>query len=223
MAGLVDYITVYNAEDFSSLPKLHPCTQQLELLGLNCSNSFQASADKFATCLITLYPHLKYLLIKEPQWVLPVLSRLHELTSLTSVVLTGSADFSLPPQRCPSLRTIYLQFSTQVSFLTSLVLPNVNTLEVLFLHCPLTSDDITVVCSGLRQTTSLRILWVYNATLSPSGAKTLADVIKQNKSLEKVEVKDGTIGNEGVKVLEEVLNNHSTVTKFVVKPSDFED
>ena len=220
-------LAVNNAESLSSLPKLHPCTQQLELLELNCSNSFQASADEFATHLTTLYPHLKHLFIAEPQWVLPVLSRLHELTSLTSVVLKeGSADLSLPPQRCPSLRAMSLQFSTHVSFLNSLVLPHVNTLEMLFLYCPLNStsdDDITVVCSGLRQTTSLRILDVANTTLSPSGAKTLADAIKQNKSLEKVEVHDGTIGDEGVRVLEEVLNNHSTVTEFVVKPSDVED
>ena len=156
--------------------------------------------------------------------MLPVLGRLHELTSLTSVVLirVGSADISLPPQHCQSLSTIYLQFSTHVSFLNSLVLPNVNTLEMLVLCCPLTSDDITVVCSGLRQTTSLRILYVVNTTLSPSGAKTLADAIKQNKSLEKVQVHDGTIGDEGVRVLEEVLKNHSTVTWFVVKSSNYE-
>ena len=157
-----------------------------------------------------LYPHLKYLVITEPQWMLPVLSRLHELNSLTSVALfDGSADFSLPPQHCPSLRTIYLRFSTHVSFLNSLVLPNVNTLEMLFLRCPLTSDDITVVCSGLRQTTSLRILELRDTTLSPSGAKTLADAIKQNNLLEKVRVHDSTIGGEGFRVLEEVLQKHS--------------
>ena len=222
--GRIVGLFVDNAEFLSSLPKLHPCTQQLEVLVLNCSNSLQASADEFATHLTTLYPHLKYLIIVEPQWVLPVLSRLHELTSLTSVTLSGgSADFAFPPQHCPSLRTIGLKFSTHVSFLSSLVLHNVNTLKVLLLRCPLTSDDITVVCSGLRQTTSLRILGVTNTTLSPSGAKTLVDAIKQNKSLEKVAVRDGTIGDEGVRVLEEVLNNHSTVTEFDVEPSDDED
>ena len=172
--------------------------------------------------MTVFYPHLKYIHIKDPQWLLPVLTRLHDLPSLTSVVLQGrrSVDpirFSFTPQHCPSLKTIAIKLNTSISFLDSLVLPNLNTLEMLALSYPLTSDDIIHVCSGLKQTTSLQILWLVNTKLTLSGASMLADAIQHNKSLGwDVVIVDDTISDEGVRVLRDALHNHSTATRWNV-------
>ena len=211
-----------DAEDLESLPKLHPHTEQLETLWLAGSQScLQDKVDTFATNLTVFYPHLKYIHLKDPQWLLPVLTRLHDLPSLTSVALLGgSVDpirFSLTPQHCPSLKTIYIQLNTSISFLDSLVLPNLNTLEMLYLEYPLTSDDIIHVRSGLKQTTSLQILILRYTKLTLSGASMLADAIQHNKSLQQVYVTDDTISDEGVRVLCHALHNHSTVTGWGVR------
>ena len=136
--------------------------------------------------------------------MLPVLTRLHDLPSLTSVVLQGSSGdpirFSLTPQHCTSLKTLYIQLNTSISFLDSLVLPNLNTLEMLVLSYPFTSDDTIHVCA-LKPTTSLQIMELYHSRLTLSGASMLADAIQQNKSLQGVVIVDYTIGDEGVSTL----------------------
>ena len=196
------------------LPKLHPYTQRVEYLYLTSSS--RSEADEFATHLSTLYPHLEHLAIGNSQGLSPVLCRLHELTLLTSVaVKTLSFESSLPPQQCPFLKSMRLS-----TYIPSLVLPNMNTLQLLGLRCPLTRADISGVCSGLCQTTSLGTIVLDSTKLSPSGAKVLAAGFKQNKSLEKVYVRDETIGDKGVWVLEEVLNNHSTVKSIIVESKD---
>ena len=180
----------------------------------------QDKVDTFATNLTRVfYPHLKYiiLILFDTEWLLPVLTRLHGLPSLTSVVLDGdSVDpirFSLTPQLRPSLKTLYIGLKSSVSFLDSLVLPNLNTLEMLALSYPLTSDNIIHVCSCLiKHTTSLQVLCLQNTKLTLSGASMLADAIRHNKSLQQVLVADDTIGDEGVRVLYDALRIHSTVT-----------
>ena len=220
--GRIAGIRVHDAENLKSLPKLHPHTEQLDTLWLDGSQScLQDKADTFATNLTRVfYPNLSILIVNA-QWLLPVLTRLHDLPSLTSVVLFGySVDpirFSLTPQHCPSLKTIWIQLNTSISFLDSLVLPNLNTLEMLVLFYPLTSDDIIHVCSGLKQTTSLQILGLQHTKLTLSGASMLADAIQHNKSLQSVSVIDDTIGDEGARVLHDALHNHSTVTAWNVK------
>ena len=217
--GRIAGLRVWGVETLESLPKLHPHTEQLETLFLAGSQSYlQDKVDRIATNLTRVfYPHLKNITIYEPRWLLPVLTRLHDLPSLTSVVLGGrdSNDpirFSLTPQHCPFLETIFITLTASISFLDSLVLPNLNSLEQLFLSFPLTSDDIVHVCSGLKQTTSLQILGLQHTKLTLSGASMLADAIQHNKSLQQVLVADDTIGDEGVRVLHDALRSHSTVT-----------
>ena len=196
------------------LPKLHPCTQQMELIQLQGSRGLEA--DEFATRLSTLYPNLKHLQVIAPQWLSPVLCKLHELTSLTSFVLRDvSSAFYLPLQQCPSIKSMLLN-----AYIPSLVLPNMNTLEILILNCPLTSAGVRDVCRGLCQTTSLKHIVLDCAKLSLSGAKDLAAALTLNKTLEGVWVRDKTIGDEGVRILKEALNNHSTVKLLVVKSTD---
>ena len=207
-----------DTEALESLSKLHSDTEQLETLWLTGLQScLQDKTCTFATNLTRVFcPHLKYILIVNPQWLLPVLTRLHDLPSLTSVVLGGHSvdpiQFSLTSQHCPSLKTIWINLSTSISLLDSLVLPNLSTLEILALLYPLTSDDIIHVCSVLKQTNSLQILGLQHTKLTLSGASMLADNIQHNKLLLSVLVTDDTISDEGVRVLRDALCSLSTVT-----------
>ena len=210
--GKIAGIAVKDKGSLSSLLSLHPHTQDLELLWLYGSDRLQSDneAEMFATRLNEVYPNLKYLVIIEPEWVVPILSRLHELRSLKAISFTGgSVNFLLPLQNCKSLETMWLQFSTTcVSFLESLVVPNINTLVNLFLLFPLTDDNIEVLCACLCQATRHKMTVTYNSTLS--GTKALADAIKQKTSLKWVNLQD-VKGEEDLEVVEEYF---ATVAKF---------
>ena len=221
--GRILGLRVSDAMDLELLPKLHPRTEKLETLWLAGSQTrLKDKVNTFATNLTRVfYPHLKYIAILHPQWLLPVLTRLHNLPSLISVVFKGrSVDpnrFSLTPQHCPSLKTIYIQRNTSISFLDSLFLPNLNTLEDLLLFYPLTGNDIIYVCNGLKQSTSLQRLYLRGTQLTLSDASMLADAIQHNKSLRLVFIINDTIGDEGVRVLHDALRSHSTVTVWDVR------
>ena len=210
--GRIAGIAVKDKGSLSSLLSLDPHTQDLELLWLYGSDRLQSDneAEMFATRLNEVYPNLKYLAIIEPEWVVPILSRLYELRSLKAISFTGgSVSFSLPPQKCKLLETVWLQFSTTcVPFLDSLVVPNINTLVNLFLLFPLTDDSIEVLCTCLCQSTRHGMTLSYNSELS--GAKALADAVKQKKLLEWVNLQD-VKDEEGLEVMEEYF---ATVAKF---------
>ena len=201
--GKIAGIAVKDKGSLSSLLSLDPHTQDLELLWLYGSDRLQSDneAEIFATRLNEVYPNLKYLAIIEPEWVVPILGRLHELRSLKAISFTGgSVSFSLPPQNCKSLETMWLQFSTTcVPFLDSLVVPNINTLVNLFLLFPLTDDNIEVLCTCLCQATRHGMTLSYNSDLS--GAKALADAITQKESLKWVKLQD-VKDEEGLEVME---------------------
>ena len=210
--GKIAGIAVKDKGSLSSLLSLHPHTQDLEMLWLYGSDRLQSDneAEMFATRLNETYPNLKYLTIIEPEWTVPILSRLHELRSLKAISFTGGAvNFSLPLQNCQSLETMWLQFSTTcATLLESLVVPNIHTIVNLFLLFPLTDDNIEVLCTCLCQTTRHRMMISYNSEFS--GAKALADAVKQKKSLEWVNLQD-VKDEKGLEVMEEYF---ATVAKF---------
>ena len=213
--GKIAGIAVKDKGSLSSLLTLHPHTQDLELLWLYGSDRLQSDneAEIFAARLNEVYPNLKYLAIIEPEWTVPILSRLHELRSLKAISFTGgTVNFSLPLQNCKSLETIWLHFSTtSTSLLESLVVPNVNTIVNLFLLFPLTDDNIEVLCTCLCQATRHGMTVSYNSTLS--GAKALADAIKQNVSLKWVKLQD-VKDEEALEVVEKYF---TTAAKFNVE------
>ena len=92
----------------------------------------------------------------------------------------------------------------------SLVLPNINTLTLLC--CPLASSNLSSLCTGLCQTTSLKLV----TDLTTHEAKELASALEQNRSLEKVEIDEDamTITDDSIRILRQVLNSHSTVKDF---------
>ena len=202
--GKIAGIAVKDKGSLSSLLRLDPHTQELELLWLNGSDRLQSDneAEMFATRLNEVYPTLKYLAIREPEWVVPILSILHELKSLKAISFAGgSVNFLLPPQNCKSLETMWFQFSTTCApLLDSLVVPNINTIVNLFLLFPLTDDNIEVLCACLCQATRHRMTLSYNSALS--GAKALEDAIKQETSLKWVNLQD-VKDEEGVKYVEQ--------------------
>ena len=206
--GKIAGIAVKDKGSLSSLLRLDPHTQELELLWLYGSDRLQSDneAEMFATRLNEVYPTLKYLAIIEPEWVVPILSILHELKSLKAISFAGgSVNFLLPPQNCKSLETMWFQFSTTCApLLDSLVVPNISTIVNLFLLFPLTDDNIKVLCACLCQATRHRMTLSYNSALS--GAKALADAIKQETSLNWVNLRD-VKDEEDVKYVEQYFTN----------------
>ena len=126
---------------------------------------------------------------------LPVLSRLHQLSSLKMISLECNGHelkaVSLPPQHCSSLVEINLEGGLSV-FFPSLVSPNINTLSSLSVESDgdsLDSTSFSHLCSGLCQSTTLKILSLNCTEMGKSGAKELA-ALEQNRSLKRVKVKD---------------------------------
>ena len=94
-------------------------------------------------------------------------------------------------------------------------MPNINTLTVLL--CPLASSDLSSLCTGLCQTTSLKWLALVYTDLTTYEAKELASALEQNRSLEKVEIDEVTsvtITDDGIRILKQVLSSHPTVKDF---------
>ena len=116
----------------------------------------------------------------------PLLSSVHKLVSLKVFLITIEGDegglpaVTIPPQHCPSLLLVQLEGRTSSFLFQSLVLPNINTLTVLW--CPLASSDLSSLCTGLCQTTSLKWLTlVYYTDLTTHEAKELASALEQNR------------------------------------------
>ena len=66
-------------------------------------------------------------------------------------------------------------------------MPNINTLTTL--SCSLASSNLNSLCTGLCQTTSLKVVRISkNTDLTTHEAKELASALEQNRSLEKVEI-----------------------------------
>ena len=121
---------------------------------------------------------------------------------------------TIPPQHCPSLSVVELVGRASSFLFQSLVLPNINTLTVL--SCPLASSDLSSLCTGLCQTTSLKWLELEDTDLTTHEAKELASALEQNRSLEIVEIDEDTvtITDDGIRILKQVLSSHPTVKNF---------
>ena len=140
---------------------------------------------------------------------LTIFSRLHELPSLTSLILNCGGDalkpVSLPLYHLPSLVEIWLG---QTSFLFPyFVSPNINTIRTLTLLNG--SADFSNLCSGLCRTTTLNVLVLEYIELKTSGVKELAAALQQNRSLKKVKVKDWDLDDEDIRILTAVLEKHT--------------
>ena len=160
---------------------------------------------------------LKNILVVDVTHFVPFFSSLHKLVSLKVLVICIRGDegvlpaVTIPPQHCPSLSFVGIE-SRAISFLIqSLVLPNIKSLTIL--SCPLPSSDLSSLCTGLCQTTSLKMFEVSDTDLTTHEAKELASALEQNRSLDVVGVhKDSvTITDDGVRILRQVLSNHPTV------------
>ena len=123
------------------------------------------------TSLSSFFPCLEYLglinilAVDVPHFV-PLFSSLHKLVSLKAFAFIYDDDdddegvlpaVTIPPQHCPSLLIIELRGRASSFLVQSLVLPNINTLTALV--CQLASSDLSSLCTGLCQTTSLKQLY----------------------------------------------------------------
>ena len=169
--------------------------------------------------LSSLFPCLEYLSLNDIPVVdvthfVPLFSSLHKLVSLKLIKITIIGDegvlpaVTIPPQHCPSLSNIQLESRESLFLFRSLVLPNINTLKVL--SCSLASSDLISLCTGLCQTTSLKMFKVSDTDLTTHEAKELASALEQNSSLETVSIDEDsvTITDDGVRILRQVLSNH---------------
>ena len=82
--------------------------------------------------------------------------------------------------------------------------------------CPLASSDLSSLCTGLCQTTSLKALLLADTDLTTHEAKELASALEQNRSLEEVKINEDavTITDDGIRILKQVLSSHPTVNYF---------
>ena len=147
-------------------------------------------------------------------------SSVHKLVSLKTFAITIEGDegglpaVTIPPQHCPSLSLVDLEGRASSFLFQSLVLPNINTLTAL--RCPLASSDLSSLCTGLCQTTSLKALVLVDIDLTTHEAKELASALEQNRSLENVEIDEDTvtITDDGIRILKQVSSSHPTVKDF---------
>ena len=177
--------------------------------------------------LSMLFPFLEYFglygicipVVDVIQFV-PLFCSLHNLVSLKSLGITIEGDegvlpaVTIPPQHCPSLSWVKLNGTANSVLFQSLVLPNIKALSVLI--CPMASSDLSSLCTGLCQTTSLKIFRVVDTDLTTHEAKELASALEQNRSLEVVTIdKDSvTITDDGIRILRQVLSNHPTLKEI---------
>ena len=183
-----------------------------------------AEYSTILSSFLSFFPCLEYLSLKniivDVTHFVPLFSSLHKLVSLKSFGITVKGDegvlpaVTIPPQHCPSLSWVQLE-GRAISFLfQSLVLANINTLTVL--SCSLASSDLSSLCTGLCQTTSLKAFVLGDTDLTTHEAKELASALEQNRSLEVVGIDEDsvTITDDGVRILRQVLSNHPTVKKI---------
>ena len=198
------------------------------IMGLYVECSKYRALSKYTTILSSLsslFPCLEYLYLKNIPVVdvthfVPLFSSVHKLVSLKVFIITIEGDegglpaVTIPPQHCPSLSVVELVGRASSFLFQSLVLPNINTLTAL--SCPLASSDLSSLCTGLCQTTSLKWLSLVYTDLTTHEAKELASALEQNRSLEKVEIDEDavTITDDGIRILKQVLSSHPTVKNF---------
>ena len=152
--------------------------------------------------------------------LVPLFSSLHKLVSLKVLFIIIKGDegvlpaVTIPPQHCPSLSFVGIDGRASLFLIQSLVLPNIKTLTVL--SCLLPSSDLSSLCTGLCQTTSLKMFIMSDSDLTTHEAKELASALEQNRSLEAVGIDEDsvTITDDGVRILRQVLSNHPTVKKI---------
>ena len=198
------------------------------IVGLYVDSSKYRALSKYSiilSSLLSLFPCLEYFELNSIPVVdvthfVPLFSSVHKLVSLKSFTISIEGDegglpaVTIPPQHCPSLSVVELVGRASSFLFQSLVLPNINTLTVL--SCPLASSDLSSLCTGLCQTTSLKWLELKNTDLTTHEAKELASALEQNRSLEIVEIDEdtATITDDGIRILKQVLSSHPTVKNF---------
>ena len=177
--------------------------KQRTIVGLFVDNSQSQSADyqyliDLVPSLPILFPCLEYfglgyLPVVDVTHFVPLFSSVHKLVSLKAFSITIKGDegglpaVTIPPQHCPSLSVVELEGRASSFLLQSLFLPNINTLTALV--SPLASSDLSSLCTGLCQTTSLKGLVLQDTDLTVTReTKELASALEQNRSLEGVEI-----------------------------------
>ena len=161
-------------------------------MGLFVDNSQSQSADY--QCLIDLVPSLPILFpcleyfglgnlpVVDVTHFVPLFSSVHKLVSLkifgTATVGDegGLPAVTIPPQHCPSLSVVVLEDRASSFLFQSLVLPNINTLTALV--SPMASSDVSIICTGLSQTTSLKGLVLEYSNLTTRQAIELARALR---------------------------------------------
>ena len=192
------------------------------IVGLHVDSSKYRALSIILSSLSSLFPYLEYFYLNHISVVdvthfVLLFSSVHKLVSLKVLYITIKGDegglpaVTIPPQHCPSLSVVVLKDRASSFLFQSLVLPNINTLTVLL--CPLASSDLSSLCTGLCQTTSLKWLSLENTDLTTHEAKELASALEQNRSLEKVEIDKYTvtITDDVIRILNQVLSIHPTV------------
>ena len=170
----------------------------------------------------SLFPFLEYfrfnnILVVDVTHFVPLFSSLHKLVSLKVLLIIIKGDegmlpaVTIPPQHCPSIAMVNIGGRASSFLFQSLVLLNIKTLTML--SCPLSSSDLSSLCTGLCQTTSLKMFNLSDTDLTTHEAKELASALEQNRSLELVSIDEDpvTITDDGVRILRQVLSNHPTV------------
>ena len=204
------------------------------IVGLYVYSSKYRALSKYSiilSSLSSLFPCLEYFELNSIPVVdvthfVPLFSSVHKLVSLKSFTISIKGDegglpaVTIPPQHCPSLSVVELVGRASSFLFQSLVLPNINTLTVLL--CPLASSDLSSLCTGLCQTTSLKVLELSDTDLTTHEAKELASALEQNRSLEIVSINEDTvtITDDGIRILKQVLSSHPTVKNFVLPDTE---
>ena len=222
LSTLKEFVGYFERFDCCSTEHQHRTIVGLYLVILKSQSTAYQYLKDLVPSLPKLFPSLEYLGLDDvPTFdvthFVSLFSSLHKLVSLKAFSISIKGDenelpaVTVPPQRCPSLSAISL-FSRQSSFLfKSLVQPNISTL--ISLQCPFIESEL---CSGLCETTSLKIFVLSATNLTTYQAKELASSLERNRSLEviSVNVETVTITDDGIRILRQVLSNHPTVKKI---------
>ena len=205
---------------YCSMKQQHGTIVGIHIDGVSKYSSILPSLSSF-------FPFLEYFCLNsipvvDVRHFVPLFSSLHKLVSLKMFAIIEGDEgvlpvVTIPPQHCPSLS--WVELTTSVLF-QSLVLPNIKTLSALI--CSMASSDLSSLCTGLCQTTSLKMFKVVHTDLTTHEAKELAHALEQNRSLEVVRIDEDsvTITDDGVRILRQVLSNHPTVKNIVLPDTE---